>query len=74
MHTISWSKVCRPKEIGGLGMPNLHLLNETCMEKLGWRFRQSNVLWYKVLKGKYGSLSQNIKGAQTLEFCRYTAA
>ncbi|KAG7572003.1 Reverse transcriptase domain [Arabidopsis suecica] len=43
---ISWEKVCRPKQEGGLGLRSLKEANTVCCLKLIWRIvSHSNSLW-----------------------------
>jgi hypothetical protein len=44
-----------PKQLGGLGIRNLRIMNDACLMKLGWNLRQGkDSLWTQVLWGKYG--------------------
>lgn len=57
MHTISWEKICRPLEEGGLGFHKLNDMNRVALAKLARRFSQEeNKLWVRVLKMKYEGL------------------
>lgn len=54
-HTISWDKITKLKQEGGLGLRKLTLMNKACLTKLGWKFyKGNNDLWCKVMYGKYG--------------------
>ncbi|KAK7244153.1 hypothetical protein RIF29_38971 [Crotalaria pallida] len=45
----------KPKFQGGLGIRNLRAMNDACLLKLCWNYRNSgNTLWVQVLNGKYG--------------------
>jgi len=37
MHWVSWEKMCRRKEEGGLGYRDLHLFNLSMLARRGWR-------------------------------------
>jgi hypothetical protein len=59
-HLVSWEKICRPKEEGGLGFKNLRMLNQAYIHKLAWQMvAEPNKLWVQVMRAKYkcGSLS-----------------
>ncbi|KAL9663675.1 hypothetical protein QQ045_019066 [Rhodiola kirilowii] len=54
MHWIKYSILCQPKETGGLGFRDLHLLNKALLAKQGWRiFSQPNLLLSKVMQARY---------------------
>lgn len=52
--------ICRPKEVGGPGIPNLKLLNVAYMAKLAWRWVNSEALWSRVLSENYGLLGLKV--------------
>lgn len=37
-HFVAWEQVCRPKELGGLGIGNIIKRNDALLEKWLWRF------------------------------------
>ncbi|GKU85525.1 hypothetical protein SLEP1_g191 [Rubroshorea leprosula] len=52
---VSWERVCKPKEEGGLGIRDLRKFNVALMGK--WLGRLANMeegLWKSVIEGKYG--------------------
>ncbi|OVA12650.1 Reverse transcriptase zinc-binding domain [Macleaya cordata] len=54
LYLKSWSAICKPKSVGGLGFKNLQLFNKSLMAKLAWRMlTEQDQLWVKVLKHKY---------------------
>ncbi|CAL1413056.1 unnamed protein product [Linum trigynum] len=54
VHLISWDKVCKPKNQGGLGLRSARNMNLAYMVKLAWNlFNNEEDLWVKVLQGKY---------------------
>ncbi|CAL1375573.1 unnamed protein product [Linum trigynum] len=53
-HLVNWETICKPKELGGLGMRSARALNLSYIMKLGWAFlNKSEELWIRVLQGKY---------------------
>uniref|UniRef100_A0A2N9HJ77 Reverse transcriptase domain-containing protein n=1 Tax=Fagus sylvatica TaxID=28930 RepID=A0A2N9HJ77_FAGSY len=54
MHMISWDKVCRPKDLGGLGFYSTKSRNLALLAKLNWRvMEEHDSLWEKTLIAKY---------------------
>nr|KYP65494.1 Putative ribonuclease H protein At1g65750 family [Cajanus cajan] len=54
IHTISWDKICRPKERDGLGLRSLREVNNSFMMKNCWSLiTEPNKLWVKVIRSKY---------------------
>ncbi|GAU10423.1 hypothetical protein TSUD_421820 [Trifolium subterraneum] len=52
-HLVSWEKICRPKEEGGLGFKNLRMLNQAYIHKLAWQMvAEPNKLWVQVMRAK----------------------
>lgn len=55
LHTISWKKLAKPKFLVGLGIRTACHQNKIQFLKRIWRFNSdSNSLWARILKGKYG--------------------
>lgn len=53
-HLIYLSKMCLPKEEGGLGFRDLKVLNKAYMMKLAWCLAfEPEKLWVKIMKAKY---------------------
>ena len=52
-HLVSWSEVCRPKDLGGLGIQNLALMNKALLVKWWWKIFNSIGLWQDILLNKY---------------------
>lgn len=49
-----WDAVSRPKDQGGLGILNTHIMNDCLLTKWIWKISQgSNDVWYKLLEAKY---------------------
>lgn len=52
---VAWKDVCKPKELGGLGIGNIWLRNRTLICKWLWGFPlEQEALWHKIIKSKYG--------------------
>ncbi|KAL5545313.1 hypothetical protein UlMin_009097 [Ulmus minor] len=52
---VRWKTVCKPKELGGLGIGNLILRNKALLDKWLWRFPlEQHTLWAAVIRSKYG--------------------
>ena len=39
---VRWSRCCRPKSEGGLGIKSLEVMNEALVAKFTWRIMTSN--------------------------------
>lgn len=57
-HTISWAKICRPKEEGGLGVRCVEDWNRGGQLKLFWRFVNSKDSLWAGLIGSRVSISK----------------
>jgi hypothetical protein len=54
MHMVGWDKVCRPRDLGGLGLYSTKARNLALLAKLNWRVMEDpNSLWAKTLIAKY---------------------
>lgn len=54
VHTVSWQKICRPKEWGGLGLRSVRHINQTVLMKAGWQIMTGQEdLWVKSMRAKY---------------------
>jgi len=55
---VRWDIVKQPVSLGGLGVRDLRLFNESLLEKWFWRFlNEKGSLWREVVVIKYGSSS-----------------
>ncbi|XP_057425943.1 protein FAR1-RELATED SEQUENCE 5-like [Lotus japonicus] len=51
---IKWEAVCKPKEIGGLGLRDWGCFNKALLGKWRWRILvEPDSLWVKILRAKY---------------------
>uniref|UniRef100_A0A2N9H633 CCHC-type domain-containing protein n=1 Tax=Fagus sylvatica TaxID=28930 RepID=A0A2N9H633_FAGSY len=54
MHMVGWSKVCRAKKLGGLGIYATKPRNIALLSKLNWRLlEERDAIWAKTLSAKY---------------------
>eukprot|EP00253_Pinus_taeda_P033863 PITA_33863 len=53
---VSWDKLCKPKNHGGLGLHDCETLSKVLGEKLWWRWlKESATPWAKLWKQKYAN-------------------
>jgi hypothetical protein len=53
---VSWEKICRPKEQGGLGIRDPSIMNKVLSTKIWWRWlKKPTDLWAKLWRKKYAS-------------------
>jgi exonuclease III len=51
---VSWEKICRPKEQGGLGIRDPSIMNKVLSAKIWWRWLKNPTdLWAKLWRKKY---------------------
>ncbi|CAL1358518.1 unnamed protein product [Linum trigynum] len=61
-HLVTWERICKSKEEGGLGLRSARALNLAYLMKLGWQFLNNDEsLWVRVLHAKY--VKQNDDGS-----------
>jgi hypothetical protein len=54
-HAVKWHVITQPKNLGGLGLRRMDVMNKACLMKLSWELNYGkNALWSEVLLGKYG--------------------
>ncbi|CAN1830416.1 Putative ribonuclease H protein At1g65750 [Linum perenne] len=60
IHNINWETVCKPKNLGGLGLRNARDLNMAFLIKIAWGIlSRPTELWAKVLVSKYLKKTDN---------------
>ena len=52
-HLVSWKKVCQPKELGGLGVVDLKVMNMCLLSKWLWRIENEEGVWQTLIRKKY---------------------
>nr|XP_051197209.1 uncharacterized protein LOC127310588 [Lolium perenne] len=53
-HMVDWATVCKPKEMGGLGILNTKLMNIALMLKWIWKlYQNAEGLWADLIRAKY---------------------
>ena len=54
IHWINWSRLCTPKDKGGIGFRNIHAFNLAMLAKQAWcLITCTQSLFYKVYKARY---------------------
>ena len=57
LHLVKWVKVCKPLQVGGLGIRQLTSFNSALLGKWLWRYgMETDALWRRVIEVKYGSI------------------
>lgn len=55
IHLIDWWKMCKPKELGRVGLKLSAEINRTLLAELAWRvINEPNELWSQIIEAKYG--------------------
>lgn len=52
-HLVRWSRICRSKSKGGLGVKDLHKQNVSLLTKWWWKLENQQGLWQEVIWAKY---------------------
>ncbi|XVF16833.1 hypothetical protein REPUB_Repub10bG0065900 [Reevesia pubescens] len=52
-HWVSWHRICKPIEEGGLGLRSFRDMQTAMQLKLGWRLLNINSKWSNFRKAKY---------------------
>ena len=56
LHLVKWAKVCKPMQVGGLGIRRWRSFNSALLGKWFWRYGlETDALWRRVIKSKYGN-------------------
>ncbi|CAN1148633.1 Putative ribonuclease H protein At1g65750, partial [Linum perenne] len=59
LHNVNWDTVCKPKNLGGLGLRSARELNEAFLMKVAWSFLVApEELWVKAVSSKYLTRSE----------------
>lgn len=57
---MAWDDVCKPKNLGGLGICKIRDINKALLSRWLWQFgqeKEKNSLWRKVVTCKYGMIN-----------------
>ena len=52
-HLVKWSRICRSKKKGGLGVKDLRKQNISLLLKWWWKLEKNKGLWQDIVKAKY---------------------
>ena len=52
-HLVKWSRICRSKNKGGLGVKDLRKQNINLLTKWWWKLETQQGLWQEVIRAKY---------------------
>lgn len=37
VHSVAWDIMTRPKQLGGVGLRDLNVMNQVCLMQFGWK-------------------------------------
>lgn len=61
MAWVSWNSVCKPKELGGIGIKDVGLFDKDLPSKWLWCFiKETYVIWCGILESRYGNIIRRI--------------
>lgn len=52
-HLIKWTKICKHKKKGGLGIKDIRKMNVSLLCKWWWKLDKENGMWQRIVKFKY---------------------
>ena len=52
-HLVKWTKICKHKKKGGLGIKDIRKMNISLLCKWWWKLDKEKVLWQEIVKFKY---------------------
>ena len=52
-YLVRWTRICRSKEKGGLGVKDLHKQNLSLLTKWWWKLETRTGLWQEIIRAKY---------------------
>ncbi|KAE8655648.1 hypothetical protein F3Y22_tig00117021pilonHSYRG00103 [Hibiscus syriacus] len=65
IHWVNWGLVCKPRRLGGLGIPNLAILNRALLGKWVWKFASEKNSWWKRVVCCVNNLDPNSKKVES---------
>ena len=52
-HMVKWARICRSRNIGGLGIKDLHKQNISLLVKWWWKLETGDGLWQHIVRARY---------------------
>lgn len=52
-HLVKWTKICKSKQKGGLGIKDLRKMNVSLLTKWWWKLEKEDGLWQEIVTAKY---------------------
>ncbi|GMI95175.1 hypothetical protein like AT4G29090 [Hibiscus trionum] len=68
IHWIKWDTVCLPKDKGGLGIPNLKIMNRSLLGRWVWKFGVERESWWKKVDCCKNNLDQSSLSVPNAKF------